>query len=129
MAFENLTESNISLYQIKCYETVECLTSEYEEDIKRIKYLKRLLNKYSKNKEINERLILNHMVILGNVFGVEACVRILFYHIVQENYSLLKTFLLYLSYLPDIVWGVNGKDIITKLIVTDVELLRKLKEI
>jgi hypothetical protein len=130
MAFENLTENNISLFQMKSYETPTCLMSEYQEDIKHIKYLKRLLNKYGSKKTENiERLILNHIIILANVFGVESCVRILFFHTNLNNYSLLKTFLLYLSYLPDIVWGVNGNDIITKLIVTDHNLLKKLKEI
>ena len=85
--------------------------SEFEGDIKRTKYLKRLLRRYKTTKILKERLILNHIILLNNVFGVEATSRILFYKIDERDYDLLKTFLDYLRLMPPQVNGVNGKTI------------------
>ena len=85
--------------------------SEFEGDIKRTKYLKRLFRRYKTTKILKERLILNHIILLNNVFGVEATARILFYKIDERDYDLLKTFLDYLRLMPDKVKGVNGKTI------------------
>jgi hypothetical protein len=76
------------------------LQSEFEEDINRIKYVKRLLRKYRQTGEFKERLILNHVIILANVFGVEAATNMLFFKIDEEDYPILKTILIYLNYLP-----------------------------
>jgi hypothetical protein len=85
--------------------------SEFESDIKRTKYLKRLFRRYKITKSLKERLILNHIILLNNVFGTEATSRILFYKIDERDYDLLKTFLMYLNLLPDGVYGINGKNI------------------
>ena len=85
--------------------------SEFESDIKRTKYLKRLFRRYKITKSLKERLILNHIILLNNVFGTEATARILFYKIDERDYDLLKTFLMYLNMLPSGVYGINGKNI------------------
>lgn len=127
--FEVLTDENIHLYEVKCYETPNCIISEFENDIKHIKYIKRLLKKYKSTKGIKERLILNHIICLANVFGVEATVRILFFHLDFKDYSALKTFLLYLSYMPDIIKGIKGCNIVSSKIPINIEILNKLEEI
>ena len=85
--------------------------SEFESDIKRTKYLKRLFRRYKITKSLKERLILNHIILLNNVFGTEASARILFYKIDERDYDILKTFLMYLNMLPSGVYGINGKNI------------------
>jgi hypothetical protein len=127
--FDDLNESNILLYAAKCYEKPNCVSSEFDEDYKKIRYIKRLLQKYRLTGEIKERLLLNHLVVAQNVFGVEACTRMLFLRINEKDYSALKTFLVYTSAMPTVVKGINGYDIISSDISLDnriVEILRKL---
>ena len=127
--FENLTEDNFTIYAMKSYNSPHCIMSEFEGDLKRTKYLKKLFRKYKKTKLLKERLILNHIILLYNVFGVEACTRILFYKIDDRDYDILKTFLIYLNYMPSKVVGINGKDIESSSIMVDMdiaEILRKL---
>jgi hypothetical protein len=89
------------MYAMKMYSNPLCTgIEEFKEDILRVKYIKRLLLKYKKNNDLKERLILNHIIILQNVFGAEGCTRILFYKIPKELHSYLKAFLEYLQYLP-----------------------------
>jgi hypothetical protein len=98
---EKLCPNNFVLYAMKMYSNPLCTgVDEFREDITRIKYIKRLLIKYKKNGDLKDRLILNHMIILQNLFGAEPCARILFYKIPKELHSYLKTFLEYLQYLP-----------------------------
>jgi hypothetical protein len=98
---DKLSPNNFVLYAMKMYSNPLCTgIEEFKEDIMRIKYIKRLLLKYKNNGELKERLILNHLIILQNVFGAEACTRILFYKLPKELHSYLKTFLDYLQYLP-----------------------------
>lgn len=98
---DKLCPSNFVLYAMKQYSnTLYTGIDEFREDILRIKYIKRLLLKYRNNGDLKERLILNHLIILQNVFGAEACTRILFYKLPKELHSYLKTFLNYLQYLP-----------------------------
>ena len=129
MSFVNLTDSNILLYAAKCYDKPNCIDSEFDEDYKRIRYIKRLLHRYRISGTLKERLILNHIIVLGNVFGVDACVRMLFYKIDIEDYAILKTFLLFLNYMPLIVKGINGKNIISGDIGIDVFVARTLRNI
>jgi hypothetical protein len=99
---EKLSPNNFVLYAMKMYSNPVCSgIEEFKEDISRVKYIKRLLLKFKKYNELRERLILNHLIILQNVFGAEACSRILFYKLPRELHSYLKTFLLYLNYLPE----------------------------
>ena len=98
---ERLCHNNFIMYAMKMYSSPICNgMEEFREDILRIKYIKRLLLKYKKRNDLKERLILNHLIILQNVFGAEACTRILFYRISKELHSYLKAFLQYLEYLP-----------------------------
>ena len=109
--FDDLNEENFMMYAMKCYTSPHCIMSEFESDIKRTKYLKRLFRRYKITKSLKDRLILNHIILLNNVFGTEATARILFYKIDERDYDLLKTFLMYLNMLPDGVYGINGKNI------------------
>jgi hypothetical protein len=96
----DLNDGNFLIYAIKAYDKPQMIQSEFDEDIKRIKYVKRLLRKYKQTGEFKERLILNHVIILSNVFGVEATVNMLFFKVDKEDYSLLKTILIFLNYMP-----------------------------
>jgi hypothetical protein len=127
--FENLNDSNIMLFAAKCYNSPNCLDSEFEEDYKRIRYIKRLLHRYRLHGGLKERLILNHLIVAQNVFGVSGTTRMLFYNIDVKDYSAIKTFLVYTSAMPNIVRGINGKDILSSDILLDpflVDILRKL---
>jgi hypothetical protein len=103
--------------------------SEFEGDLKRTKYLKRLFRRYKVTKTLKERLILNHIILLYNVFGAEATTRILFYRIDEKDYDVLKTFLVYLNLLPKIVRGIRGKNIITSDIQIDLQIAETLRNI
>jgi hypothetical protein len=97
-----LNEENFLLYAIKNYDNPECRSmTEFEEDLNRFVYLKRLFRKYHKTGELKERLILNHIITFYNVFGVHAATKILFYKIESELHYILKTFLVYLNYIPN----------------------------
>ena len=100
--FETLTEENFSLYAAKNYNNPQCLdVEEFNDDLARFKYIKRLLRKYRQTGEIQERLVLNHLIILYNVFGIEAANRMVFYKLEEELWPAVKTFLVFLSYLPE----------------------------
>lgn len=127
--FDDLTEENFLLYAMKCYNSPHCIMSEFEGDIKRTKYLKRLFRRYKVTKSLKERLILNHIILLNNVFGAEATARILFYKTDERDYDILKTFLAYLQIMPDFVYGIRGKNITSSEIPLDInaiEILRKI---
>ena len=127
--FDDLNESNILLYAAKCYDKPNCLDSEFDEDYKKIRYIKRLLQRYRLTGEIKERLLLNHLVIAQNVFGIEASTRMLFLRIDKRDWSVLKTFLVYTSAMPKVVKGIREQDIVSSDIPLDfriVDLLRKL---
>ena len=127
--FDDLTEDNFIMYAMKAYNSPHCIMSEFESDLKRTKYLKRLFRRYKITKLLKERLILNHIILLYNVFGAEAATRILFFRIDENDYDILKTFLIYLNYMPDKIKGVKGKDIISSDILLDMnvaEILRKI---
>ena len=127
--FDDLNEENFMMYAMKCYNSPTCIMSEFEGDIKRTKYLKRLFRRYKVTKTLKERLILNHIILLNNVFGPEVTSRILFYRIDERDYDILKTFLIYLNILPEMIYGINGKNIRTSNIPVDMniaEILRKI---
>lgn len=101
MEFGELTDSNYILYAMKAYENPHCMgVEEFQEDLNRTKYIKRLFRKYQRNNVLRERLILNHIIIFCNVFGVQAGIRMLFYKMELDLHSYLKTFLIYLDYVP-----------------------------
>ena len=123
--FSNLNEDNFIIYAMKCYISPHCIMSEFESDLKRIKYIKRLFRKYKNSKILKDRLILNHIILLNNVFGVNVTPRILFYKIDERDYDILKTFLSYLDLLPETIVGIRGSDIFTK----DIPIENNVKEI
>jgi len=110
--FDDLNEDNFMMYAMKAYVSPHCIMSEFEGDIKRIKYLKRLFRRYKITKSLKERLILNHIILLNNVFGPKVTARILFYKTDERDYDILKTFLAYLDLAPDVVYGIRGKNIL-----------------
>jgi hypothetical protein len=130
MSFDNLTDDNVMLYAIKAYDKPNCIMSEFSEDMKRFNYLKRLFRRYRKHNEMRERLVLNHLVVLNNVFGVEVTTRLLFYEMSPNDYSQLKTYLLFLSCMPDVIIGIKGSNILSSSIEVNMEIadvLRTLK--
>lgn len=126
---DNLTDDNFIIYAMKAYDRPNCIMSEFEEDLKRLKYIKRLIKKYKVTGDLKERLILNHIIVLGNVFGVQHTVRMLFFRFDEEDYGILKTFLLLLNYMPKVVFGINGKDIVSADITIDLFVAKRLKDI
>jgi hypothetical protein len=127
--FDDLNDDNFLMYAIKCYTSPHCIQSEFDGDIKRTKYLKRLFRRYKITKSVKERLILNHIILLNNVFGPESTARILFYRIDERDYDILKTFLSYLDIMPDIVYGIRGKNIYTQDIPLETNIIEILRAI
>ena len=99
--FDNLTDDNIMIYAVKAYDRPDCVMSEFKDDMKRFNYLKRLFRRYRKIGEIRERLIINHLMVLYNVFGPEVTTRLLFFKMSKDDYSSLKTYLLFLNLMPE----------------------------
>ena len=96
----DLTEENFVLFAIKHYDNPSCNgIAEFNDDLKRFRYLKRLFKKYRVGKGLKERLIINHLVVLYNLFG-PATTKMLFFKIDAKHWSQLKTFLVFLSYMP-----------------------------
>lgn len=98
--FDVLDDSNFLLFAAKNYDNDRMDQEEFEEDLQRIKYIKRLFRKYKDGKELRERLILNHLIILYNVFHPPACTRMLAMKL-NEYVDCLKPFLSYLNYWPN----------------------------
>ena len=129
MSFENLTDENILLYAAKAYDRPNCVMSEFTEDIKKLNYLKRLFRRYRKHGEMRERLIINHIVVLYNLFGPEVTARLLFFNMNKDDYSILKTYLTFLNIMPERVRGINGKDIISTDIMIDMNIANELRNL
>ena len=119
--FHKLTPDNIIMFAMKHYDNPSCVDrKEFLDDMKRFKYLKRLFRKYDISGTLKVRLILNHIIVLANVFGVDASTTLLFFKIEKKHWSTLKTFLVYLNYMPE-------SDL--KDITTDVKVLKELRKI
>jgi len=101
MMDDQLTDKNYIRYAMKNYDNPSGGIEEFEEDMARIVYLKRLFRKYHNSGLLRERLVLNHIITFYNVFGVEVATRLLFFKIESELHYILKTFLIYLNYLPE----------------------------
>lgn len=125
-----LNESNFLIYAMKNYENPSCSgLEEFMDDIKRFKYLKRLIRKYVSGKILKERLILNHIVIIYNLFGVTAATKMLFLKIDKEFWPQLKTFLVFLNYMPIEVIVTKGIEIKESEIPLDDTIINKLRAI
>jgi hypothetical protein len=127
--FENLNDENIMIYAMKAYDKPDCILSEFNEDMKRFNYLKRLFFRYRKFDELRERLVLNHVVVLYNVFGPEVATRLLFFKLNKTDYSILKTYLVFLNLMPDFVRGIGGETIISSDIPIDMKIANTLRQI
>jgi hypothetical protein len=117
------------MYCIKNYENVALDEKEFREDLERIKYLRKLFKRYKAKKVLKERLILNHLVILFNVFNHDAAVKILFFGVEKEYWSSLKTFLLFLNYMPDKIDGISDLPLLSSEIPIDLYIVNRLKNI
>ena len=127
--FDDLTEENFIMYAMKSYTSPHCILSEFESDLKRTKYLKRLFRRYKITKILKERLILNHIILIYNVFSAETATRILFFKVDEKDYDVLKTFLIYLNYMPNKILGIKGRDIISSDIMIDMKVAEVLRNI
>lgn len=115
---EKLNENNFLLFAMNHYDNPQCHSlEEFDEDLKKFLYLKKLITRYKKDNDLKERLILNHIIVLYNVFGVNAT-RMLFYKVDKDNWDVLVTFLIYLGYMPETVPEYN-------LILSDIKLDEK----
>jgi hypothetical protein len=119
------------IYAMKHYDSPHCVLHEFEEDLKRVKYIKRLIGRYLSTGELKERLLLNHIIILANVFGVEFTTRMLFYRTDPDHHPVIKTFLLYLQYLPSSMKlsTIRGETIDIKSIQLDMNVVQILRKI
>jgi len=122
MSFDDLTNDNILIYAVKAYDKPNCIMSEFKEDMKRFNYLKRLFKRYRKIGELREQLVLNHLVVICNVFGPEVATRILFFKMSKDDFPALKTYLLFLSCMPEKVRGIKGQDLISSEIPVDMTI-------
>ena len=130
MDFDILNDKTFFLYAAHNYSNPQCTGIEdFYDDLKSIKYLKRLFNRYLNKGELKINLISNHLILLANVFSVEASVRMLFFKLEEEYWSILKPLLIHFDYLPEIVRGIgkNG-DINTVDIQLDPGIIGQLRK-
>ena len=99
--FKILTPETIDIFAKRHYDNRGADQEEFNDDMNRFKYLKRLFRKYDTSKEFKSRLIINHIIILANVFGIEAATTLLFFKVDKQHWSILKTVLIFLNYMPD----------------------------
>jgi len=122
-----LNDDNYLVYALKNYNSPECSgMDDFEEDMKRFKYLKRLFRRYERTTVLNDRLILNHLIVLYNVLD-QAATPLLFFKIDKQHWSMLKTFLVFLNRMPMesiVTGGVKGDDI--QLDYEIINILRKI---
>ena len=115
-----LTEDNFVLFAMKYYDNPHCKgLNEFNDDLKRFRYLKRLFRKYRVGSGLKERLIVNHIIVIYNLFGVEASTKMLFFKIDEKFWPQLKSFLLFLNFMPPD----------NMIVVHDEKVLQSLREI
>ena len=121
LIFNELTEENLFLYAAKHYDNPTFSdVDEFYEDLKRFKYIKRLVNRYLDQGDLAERLILNHLVVVFNVFGPEATINILHLKMDDKHWPIIKPFLIFLKYITnDQLVGIELDELV-------VERLRKI---
>ena len=128
---EKLDDSNFILYCAKYFDYPHCHdTEEFYEDLRRIKYIKKLITRYVVTGDLKERLILNHIIILNNVYGPIHLCRILFLKM-EKQLKYIKPFLIMLNILPDKVYniGKEGKIFVTDEIEMDLTIIEALRKI
>ena len=105
-----LTNENFLMYAIKHYDNPSCSgLKEFDDDLKRLRYIKRLLGRYKATGNIKERLIINHLVVLYNVFGIDAATNMLLFKIQERLWPQLKPFLVFLNYMPERIQHKGGR--------------------
>jgi|SRR5210317_1751097 hypothetical protein len=126
---DNLTEDNFQLFAMKFYENPHCTDLlEFHDDLKRIRYIKRLFKKYRQSGDLKERLIINHLVVLYNMFEHRAMTRMLLFKL--EGYEdCLKPFLVLLNYWTTDFGNIKGKPIVDSEISLDTHIVNMLREI
>lgn len=127
---EILTDKNFILFCAAHYDNYQYhSTEEFIEDLNRIKYIKKLITRYIEKGELKERLILNHIIVLNNVFGPQILCKILYLKL-KNQMKYIKPFLILLNILPDKIYNVNNENIIdTNLIPMDENIVAKLRKI
>lgn len=129
MQFE-LTEENFIIYALKNYDNPGCKgMEEFLDDLKKFKYIKRLLKKSGNGSNLRERLILNHIITLSNLFGVEPTTKMLFFKMEKKYWQQLKTFLVFLNYMPLKVIISKTLEIADEDIEIDMIIMENLKKI
>ena len=125
MNFDLLNDDNYELFAMKCYDNPQCKgIEEFREDLNRIKYLKRLFRKYKTHGVLREQLIINHLIIFYNVFGIPSGTRLLFSRIESDLHPYLKTFIVFLNNLPEEIPEVD-----LLMIPVDIRIANKLRKI
>ena len=116
--YENITTNNFVMYAVKHYDNPQCEgEKEFHDDMKRFKYIKRLFKKYTLSGQLKERLLLNHIIILRNLFGTEACVTLLLFKTQKEYLSILKSFLIFLNMITeDELLGIESDNYVLKIL-------------
>jgi hypothetical protein len=122
MNFE-LNNENFLMFAIKHYDNPNCRgIVEFNEDLKKFKYIKRLLSRYKAGKGLKVRLILNHIIVLNNLFGPDACVKMLFFKFEEKYWSQIKTFLVFLNLMPthmQLNANVNESDVAIDIVIAN----------
>ena len=118
LRFKELTEKNLLLYAAKHYSNPKFSDiDDFHEDLKRFKYIKRLLNRYLETDDLSERLILNHLIVIFNMFGIEAALNILDLKLEEKHWPVIKPFLIYLKYIKDNQYtGINMDQNVVKVL-------------
>ena len=130
MIFDDLNDDNFLMYSMREYSNMQCTAiEEFYDDLKKIKYIKRLFNIYTNTGQLKERLILNHLIVFYNVFSVQAGTRILFYKIEKDFWPMLKTFLIFLDRMPEKIDSIRGETILTSNIKLDDGIVTRLRSI
>ena len=102
MIFNELTEDNFLLFAIKNYENPQAVTKEdFDKDLNHFKYIKRLLNRYLETDDLAYRLLLNHFIVVFNMFGIEAALNILELKLEDKHWPVVKPFLIFLKYIKN----------------------------
>ena len=130
MIFDDLNDDNFLMFAMKEYNDIQCTDiEEFYDDLKKIKYIKRLFNIYKNNGQLKERLILNHLIVFYNVFPIQAGTRILFYKIEKDFLPMLKTFLIFLDRMPETIDSIRGETIRAADILLDDGIVTRLRTI
>ena len=128
--FDDLNEKNYVHFAMKYYMNNQCTSvEEFNEDLNKIKYVKRLFNRFLATGELRTNLIMNHLIVIYNVFETEAATRMLFFKVEKRFYSILKPFLLFMERLPKIVKGIDGKDVVVNDIPLNEMTVKELRKI